>query len=227
MNTESRADGGYLEITEDGKIWTRLKTNNFTLNTYNGELAYGTFSVPNLEGFSGYTGGFIPVVADLSPWNGKTVRVRFHYGSDDNTTGTGVGFRGWKVDEVEFINPVFYNGQACVTSGLGDNTCMTLSGKGTLVESNKTVGIDPEVTTKQLVAYPNPTSNQLYLKFAKENTANVTVRLLDLSGRTVFQNEFRELGKQTKIDIANLIPGLYTLEVKSKDINYRTKITKQ
>ena len=227
LNTENSADGGYIEISEDGVLWTRLKTKDFTLNGYNGDLAYGTFTIPFLEGFSGYIGGFIPVVADLSPWNGKKVLIRFSYATDAEVSSSRPGFKGWKVDEVEFLNPVFYNAQACVTSGLGDNTCMTLSGKGTLVESNKTVGIDPDLSAQRLVVYPNPTSSQLFLKFALENNVDVSVRLTDLSGRIVLQNEFKELGKQAKLDIASLIPGLYTLEVKSKDLNYRTKITKQ
>ena len=140
-NTQNTLDGGYLMVSEDGQIWERLSDSDWSLNGPNSDLSYSTFVVPNLRGFSGNSNGFIPSVANLSKWAGKKVYFKFRFGTYDNLVSTQPGRLGWTLDNLEIINPIYYNTTACVTSGLGDNICLASKGKGTLIESNKIVSV--------------------------------------------------------------------------------------
>ena len=97
-NTEEGWDGGVVEIsTNNGSTWTDLGS-RMIKNRYNGSLGTGS----NLAGRSAFTGtssGFVETVVNLSAYAGQQIRIRFRFGSDNNTgpvTGTG----GWWVDDI-------------------------------------------------------------------------------------------------------------------------------
>ncbi|MBK9013246.1 MAG: hypothetical protein IPM82_03735 [Saprospiraceae bacterium] len=88
--------------------------------------------LPNLQGFSGSSNGeFIPTYVDLSEWAGEDVVFRFRFGTNDGNGGT----VGWVVDDIEFMDLLNYNGEACVTTAQGDNECAIAPEEGTIVES--------------------------------------------------------------------------------------------
>ena len=92
---------------------------------------------------------------------------KFIYASDDLISKT-QGRQGWTIDNLEIINPKFYNTEACVTSGLGDNVCKTIIGKGTLIESTKIVGNNDYTSEFKFNVYPNPTNE--IINIALSNT---------------------------------------------------------
>ncbi len=86
---------------------------------------------------------------------------------------------------------------------------------------------DTTVTIKELghkndiIAYPTPCTNRLYLNII--NDVNIDVRIYNTQNQEVFScSEFNEY-----IDVAVLKPGLYILEVKSSTKLYTQKILKE
>jgi hypothetical protein len=97
--TEEDWDYAYVEVSADeGRTWTALPTTHTTDADPVGQ-AYG-------PGFTGQSGGKAPAwleeTADLTPFAGKQVRLRFEYVTDDAVNGTGFAVRDIAVPEVGF-----------------------------------------------------------------------------------------------------------------------------
>lgn len=186
INTQSGIDGGFVEISEDGgKIWNLLVTDDFQINPYVGGLDYDAIGIPFVKGFSGYTKDFIPSVASLEKYKGKKINVRFRYGNDDATESNNPGFKGWIVDNLEIINPFFYNSDFCIKTGLGEQYCVSLPGKGTLVDSKKVVGTNnPNEAGGTAAIYPNPAKEILNIKL-EANHGVKQINLLNLNGQII------------------------------------------
>jgi hypothetical protein len=69
-----------------------------------------------------------------------------------------------------------------------------------------------ETAAAALVAYPNPCTNQLFLK-VKEETAAASLQLWDMQGRRVWHQQFSHVQAldQLEIPCKQLSPGLYLL----------------
>lgn len=96
-NTEDGWDGGVVEIsTNNGATWSDLGS-RFVKNGYNGSLGTGS-ALANRAAFTGNSGpSFIQSVINLSSYAGQQVRIRFRFGSDNNTAPAG---GGWWVDDI-------------------------------------------------------------------------------------------------------------------------------
>ena len=99
-NTEDGWDGGVVEIsTDNGASWSDVGASRFIQNGYNGSLGTGS----NLAGRSAFTGtngaAFIQSVVNLSSFVGQNIKIRFRFGSDNNT-GPASGVGGWWVDDI-------------------------------------------------------------------------------------------------------------------------------
>jgi len=71
-------------------------------------------------------------------------------------------------------------------------------------------GID-EQTAESMAAWPNPTSNTLYL-----NVMNgTTVSVFDMTGRMVMQQRY-----EGQLDVSNLVPGLYAIKVGDRKVRF-------
>lgn len=101
---DSAYDGGVVEIsTDDGATWTQL----FPLGGYNKVFrAQSGSGNPATHNFPGqtlcYSGSFTweEAVFDLAAYNGQTVRLGFHFGSDN-----GGSLEGWYVDDLVLSAP--------------------------------------------------------------------------------------------------------------------------
>ena len=99
---ESGFDGGVVEIsTNGGASWTDLGP-QFTQNGYTGTIS-GSFSSPiaGRPAFTGTRSSYLQSVADLTPYAGQSVLVRFRMASDISVAAT-----GWWVDDVSIGNQV-------------------------------------------------------------------------------------------------------------------------
>ncbi|MFA7332202.1 MAG: redoxin domain-containing protein [Candidatus Delongbacteria bacterium] len=101
---DSAYDGGIVEIsTDDGANWEQL----FPMTPYNKAFrALSGGGSPATHNFAGQTpcySGVFPwedAVFDLAAYNGQTVRLAFHFGSDN-----GGSLEGWYVDDLELVAP--------------------------------------------------------------------------------------------------------------------------
>jgi hypothetical protein len=89
------------------------------------------------------------------------------------------------------------------------------------------IGVDePLGETKNFFSfYPNPASNELYLDFVQQGKHDVSVSLLDATGKPVLtQNWQMEDGMQQRLSIEALSPGIYFVEANVGKTQYRKKL---
>ena len=67
----------------------------------------------------------------------------------------------------------------------------------------------PQISTNNLVGkiYPIPASNQL--NFQLNSKGNLTVQILDVTGKLVLQKKFENYGSTLSLDVSNLTNGMY------------------
>jgi len=80
--------------------------------------------------------------------------------------------------------------------------------------STTKVQADPKELEEQDIKFsifPNPASNTFYLSFEKVQE-NVNLIIFDITGKLVQQQSFLEL-KTQRVDVSDLVPGMYTVRV--------------
>ena len=206
------------------KADVKLSDSDWSLNGPNSDLSYSTFVVPNLRGFSGNSNGFIPSVANLSKWAGKKVYFKFRFGTYDNLVSTQPGRLGWTLDNLEIINPIYYNTTACVTSGLGDNICLASKGKGTLIESNKIVSVTPKDKEIKFNVFPNPAKAIAYVNLFNGEQFEV-MNIVDATGKNIYSTVLNQSNQQQiKINTSQFSKGIYFVEIKGKQEMAKKKL---
>ena len=115
-NTESKWDGGVLEISVAGAAFQDILAagGSFLQNGYNGALGAGNNNpIANRAAWTGNSAGYLTTIAQLpSNANGKVVQLRWRFGADDNTAGTGPN-PGWSVDSIALSGAGFVTEFAC------------------------------------------------------------------------------------------------------------------
>lgn len=85
------------------------------------------------------------------------------------------------------------------------------------------------VSSTKVVAFPNPTSGKVNIAWQVASAQKAEVTVSDITGRVVLSNtlDMSAGAGSTVTDISALVSGLYTISVKSADLNYNTKIQLQ
>lgn len=127
-NTEPDWDGGYVEISTDGgSSWTDLGP-FIMMNGYDGALGAGSNNtIAGRQAFNGDSEGYINTTIDLSNFNvSNNAQIRFTFGQDNNTFGTGPN-PGWFIDDVSLIGGVVITNTACLTYDGATEVCDEVS----------------------------------------------------------------------------------------------------
>lgn len=119
------------------------------------------------------------------------------------------------VDSVKFFMYTSDNGS------FGANTPLFF-GIDNFTTTQSNVGIHENVTALNFNFYPNPFNTSLTIKV--ENEAVVKIKILDVSGKIVFENEFTEM--QSTLDLNALQSGIYFLEISSDNKKSLKKLIK-
>ncbi len=92
----------------------------------------------------------------------------------------------------------------------------------------KTISIEEQTSLLNLVAYPNPTNNQLNLAYSLKNAENVTINIINTLGQTVKSVEFQasENGVET-LDVSDLADGIYHVKLIGTSFESQLKFVKQ
>ncbi len=97
-----------------------------------------------------------------------------------------------------------------------------------VVTSGSTTGIpEQQVIAKDFSLYPNPANNKLYFSFSDPSMEVYYIKIFNLSGKTMYMLPRPQL--QNGIDISNLSPGVYLLQLtddKTKNITTKKFIKK-
>jgi hypothetical protein len=205
FKTEKSADGGILEIKKiDDLNWRRFAKNKVIRNPYSGDIQYSTFGIPYLSAFSGNSNGWIQSYFDLSDYAGQEVSIRFRFATDDNTATAG---DAWYVDEVEVMDMLNYNGQACVTADGSNSACAIMTEKGVIVSAHQIA----------LTAQPNPASDLLHLTVDQPLSGTVRASLISADGRILLQRSVNGLaaGQVLTLDVQEAPAGVYLVRLES------------
>lgn len=215
FNTEAGADGGFLELsTDDGFSWRRLENKIFR-GGYPRKLQYGTFAIPNLYAYSGLSNNELkmtPVFLDLSEWKGQQVKIRYRFGTDDNTAGD-----GWYIDDVEIMDAVIYNETACFVSDQTDMLCAEAAERGTIIDSELSTSTTDRNYAGDLLVLPNPASDALQVFFSSTAAGEGMLHLFDLTGHRLksLRVGLHEGVNQWPVSLEGIPGGLYMVRLET------------
>ena len=111
-----------------------------------------------------------------------------------------------------------------IVSLIATNTC----GSDTLNQTiNVTaVGLNNTINAKNVIVYPNPNNGQFKIDFKLNLKDNVTLKIVNLSGQIVYQNNLGStLSENLSIDLSELASGVYTLRVEGVNTQITKKIS--
>ena len=121
FNTEQGWDGGALEISVAGGPFQDILTagGSFTAGAYSTGVLGGGVNNP-LAGHAawhGDSGGYITTTVQLpAATSGKLVQLKWRFGADDNTAGSGAN-PGWFIDSISLSGAGFVSNFNCSTIG--------------------------------------------------------------------------------------------------------------
>ncbi len=226
FQTQAGINGGIVEVREVGTTaWNKVDA-DMIRNGYSGILDYRTFFTTDAGAFSGNSGdGFQATYVDLSAWSGKDIQVRFLFGTNPNAHGGA----GWQIDDIEFMDLLSYNGEACVSTDQGDYECTTAPEKGTIVDSRE----EPLSGTETLRGfiskiYPNPATDKITLALSAEHPEEMNISLLTLDGKQLFDKSIHISGNDyVNINTSNVPSGFYLVKVSTAQGQYVDKVVIQ
>lgn len=222
-NTEAGADGGIVQISTDEGITWENTTNLMLRGDYRGKLPYNTFAVPNLYGFWGNSNGYLATYIDLRPYAGMDITVRWRFGSDATVAGD-----GWYLDNVEFMDLLTYQAEACVSSDQGDLACSEISQYGIFVDTDGIVNTEniPQDLASVRV-YPNPARDQINMAVESLTTGQATVRLFDISGKLLRELpvSLMEGAQVVPVRVQDMPRGFYLIQLNTAAGAYTAKVS--
>lgn len=80
---------------------------------------------------------------------------------------------------------------------------------------NKTLSaVDINGSTRSFTIYPNPAKSQIFIKDSKSNLKNISVQILDASGRSLRTPQVEQSGSgEVSVNIEGLLPQTYIIKV--------------
>ncbi len=104
------------------------------------------------------------------------------------------------------------------------NNCGSDSMKTTVTVT--AVGINNTVNAKNVMVYPNPNNGKFNVDFQLDLRDNVTVKIVNLNGQTVYSNNIGNTSAENlSIDLSELAAGVYTLKVEGVNTQITKKIS--
>jgi extracellular elastinolytic metalloproteinase len=216
FQTQAGSDAGFLEFQKAGETtWQRISTEETFRGGYTGGIKYSTFAIPFLSGFSGTANTWRQCYADLSQFAGETIKIRFRFGTDQSIGGV-----GWYVDEVEMIDMINFDTEACLTSAQGDQACDRAPQRGVILNPGEKVSTDePTVLTSSLYVHPNPASNILYVTSTQPIKGQSRLSLISADGRVVRTQEVGQINayQPLQLQVQDIPAGMYIVRVASEN----------
>ncbi|HRO41948.1 MAG TPA: aryl-sulfate sulfotransferase [Flavipsychrobacter sp.] len=86
---------------------------------------------------------------------------------------------------------------------------------------------ETEPTPFSFVTFPNPTSDKIHVQYKSGQPESLTLRMIDLSGRIVFQQTLPSMGGEVSIPVTKMTHGIYVLEAVGKTQKIQRKVLVQ
>jgi hypothetical protein len=80
-----------------------------------------------------------------------------------------------------------------------------------------------------VTVYPNPAGEAITLDWIAESTNNVSIKIVDMNGRTLMQERLAQISKGEKVvfDINKLTGGVYFINIKTDSQQSSLRVIKQ
>lgn len=214
-NTAQSTNGGFIEISTDGQIWKDV-TRSFIRNKYPTTINYSTFAIPALEGFSGNSETFIDSYVDLSEYKDQDISIRFKFGTDV-TTNTFAPDNGWFVDDIDLIDLLEYQTQACI-AGDGESGCSAMKKsfvEASIITSNEDIAIQGV----ELSLNPNPAGDYTAVSIRSDRSFNGQLSVTSMDGRLVdaYPVQIHKSNNDIIVNTASIPAGIYIVQLQSGD----------
>lgn len=210
-NTEPVFDGGIVQISTNLVDWFTLDS-DYLRNGYRGKINYSAFAIPNAQAFWGNSAQYIDSYIDLTEYKGQDIYFRFRFGSDAEAVNTIETGEGWYVDDVEIMDMVNYQTEACVSATGAATACAKPAEAGTVVEPNAATAVSELENLDAVVnIFPNPAKEELFISMDAGKSGKMEISLLSVDGRMVTsQLQSINQGRQRfTLDVSNLPAGFY------------------
>ena len=89
------------------------------------------------------------------------------------------------------------------------------------------IGLSELNNVKTISLYPNPTSGQLFFNLEETESEHITLKVENLIGQVVLEKTIDNKSARHFIDVQNLSPGLYLLNLKDGNKTYSGKFIKK
>ncbi|MFM6984356.1 MAG: T9SS type A sorting domain-containing protein, partial [Chitinophagaceae bacterium] len=88
--------------------------------------------------------------------------------------------------------------------------------------------VKPQKLPPSISIYPNPTQSEVNVKIVSVNSANITVNITDMAGKSVYKNSYKTTNNQltTSINLSELVSGIYTVYIPELNYYYKLVIIK-
>jgi hypothetical protein len=95
-----------------------------------------------------------------------------------------------------------------------------------VLNASLATGIKEEALTTFIKVYPNPAVNNLVIQLANYKAGEVTIKLFDLQGRQVMEDNQSIQNNSTilSVNTIDLASGTYFLRLQNNELNYTQKI---
>jgi len=210
-NTQGAIDGGNIRYSEDANAWYTFK-DEVVRGKYPGELAYTSVSLPGLPGFSGNSKDWVHSFVDLKKYDTKDLYFSFFYGASDGDAT----LDNWYLDNLEMVDAVFVNSQACISVDNGPEECLEAVEMGTYIKHNNK--LSTKNTGKNSIVssiFPNPGNGSLNISWKQIPGQQIDIKVLDVSGRVV-ASEKRNSSVEVNlanINLSTLPNGIYFVQL--------------
>lgn len=100
MSSEPHFDGGVVEISTDGGVWTAPPLGQYLEASPDPLPLAGNSPLAGREAWNGASFGWQRTILDLTPYAGHRIRYRFRFASNDSGP-----WRGWWLDDLSVTTP--------------------------------------------------------------------------------------------------------------------------
>jgi uncharacterized repeat protein (TIGR01451 family) len=216
-NTQKTTDAGIVQVKKLGETtWTAIPANKSFRNPYSGAVASSTFSISGISGFFGNSNGWVQSYFDLSDYAGQQISVRFLFGTNDD--GLNPQTEGaWYIDEVEVMDMLNFDGEACVRDDNNTPVCTKAPARGVIVQPGLVGTDEPDLHQLPMQVQPNPAYDFLHISLGQALSSEVRVQLIGADGRKVLSSNMNGLseGQIVTLDVQQIPAGVYMVRLES------------
>jgi extracellular elastinolytic metalloproteinase len=212
-DTDPGFNGGFISVSNDGGFtWTTIP--EMIRGDYRGKLAFTTFAIPDLKAFWGPGVGWKETLVDLTQFAGQDVHVRFRYGSDGGAGRT----IAWSLDNIEVVDALLYNSEACVVVNSMEVACAFASEGGTFVEAGISTSTNqPGQSEMEVRVFPNPAGSKVNVQLRQIEGQHIRMQILGIDGRVIRHIEDNAWAGSLnmEVNVQDLAQGVYMFRIQT------------